>query len=60
MINYLMKSDINASEFQSQKREEDFCVFNIPFNSTRKSAMSVVRVDGKVRVFVKGAPEIVM
>ena len=43
------------------RKKSGFMVFDIPFNSSRKKATSVIQLDsGVIRVFVKGAPEIVI
>lgn len=61
LIKYLMEVGIKASEVIRQK--EDNILQVIPFNSARKRACTAVRhptVENTVRVFVKGAPEIVI
>lgn len=63
MINYLLDSKIEAQDMLANKELDDFIQFNIPFNSKRKRATCAVRhptQKGKIRVFVKGAPEIVI
>jgi magnesium-transporting ATPase (P-type) len=43
------------------KKEESFIELQIPFNSNRKRQTTAVRhKNGKIRVYVKGAPEIVI
>lgn len=61
LINFLMFAGVNAAD--QLKRKEDRILEIIPFNSARKRACTVVRHpddDHKVRVFLKGAPEIVL
>lgn len=61
LINYLMKSEVPCEELISHRKQPGFMLFEIPFNSARKRATSVVRLpNGDVRVFAKGAPEIVI
>lgn len=56
-----MESKINVEELVENKHEDGFIQFVIPFNSNRKRQTTAVRLSsGKVRVFVKGGPEIVM
>lgn len=46
-----------------EQREKNEVIFKLPFNSKRKRATTVIRHPsqaGRVRVFVKGAPEIVI
>lgn len=61
LIRYLMENHVNAYEMIRQK--EDRVLQVIPFNSARKRACTVVRhptLEDTVRVYVKGAPEIVL
>lgn len=61
MLKYLMESNIEIDSLFSNRGHEDFFEFQIPFNSNRKRQTSAVRLsNGKVRVFVKGGPEIVI
>jgi len=62
LIKYLTQSKVNAEKLIEQ-RENNEVLFRLPFNSKRKRCTTVVRHPsqaGKVRVFVKGAPEIVI
>ena len=46
-----------------EQREKNEVIFKLPFNSKRKRATTVIKHPsqaGKVRVFVKGAPELVI
>lgn len=61
LINFLMFAGVNVAE--ELKKKEDRILEVIPFNSARKRACCVVRHpdnDKLVRVFLKGAPEIVL
>ena len=60
LFNFLMGSGIDCEKYIAQKAEEGFILFKIPFTSKRKRQTTVVLIDGAVRVFVKGAPEIVI
>jgi len=61
LIKYLMHSDIDVMTYLANKENDGFIEFQIPFNSKRKRATTAIRhPDGHVRVFVKGAPEIVI
>lgn len=61
LYKYLMSSKFDVEDLTEHKDEEGFLEFVIPFNSTRKRQTTAVRLSsGKVRVFVKGGPEIVM
>lgn len=59
MLNYLISCGIDVkSELAAKEGKEEW---KIPFNSSRKRATAAFRRgDGSVRVFVKGAPEIVI
>ena len=62
LIKYLTQSKINVEKMIEQ-RDKNEVVFKMPFNSKRKRSTMVIRHPsqaGKVRVFVKGAPEIVI
>ena len=61
LIKYLMEVGVDASHLIRQK--DDRILQVIPFNSGRKRACTAVRhptIDNLVRVYVKGAPEIVL
>jgi len=61
LINFLMFAGVNAAH--ELKKKDDRILEVIPFNSARKRACSVVRHpdnDSLVRVYLKGAPEIVL
>jgi Ca2+ transporting ATPase len=61
LINFLMFAGVHAAD--ELKKKDDRILEVIPFNSARKRACTVVRHpadDNKVRVFLKGAPEIVL
>ena len=61
LINFLMFAGVNANEELAKKNDRILEV--IPFNSARKRACSVIRHpenESLVRVFLKGAPEIVL
>jgi magnesium-transporting ATPase (P-type) len=61
MLKYLMESNIEIDTLFTNRGHDDFYEFQIPFNSSRKRQTSAVRLsNGKVRVFVKGGPEIVI
>lgn len=61
MVKYLMASKMPVEEMISHKEDEGFIEFAIPFNSMRKRNTTAVRLsDGRVRVFVKGGPDVVM
>lgn len=62
LIKYLTLSKVNAEKMIEQREKNDI-IFKLPFNSKRKRATTVIRHPsqaGKVRVFVKGAPEIII
>ena len=61
LINYFLSSNIEIDNLIS-KKIPGFQVFEIPFDSERKMATSVVLHNRtkKPRVFVKGAPEFVI
>lgn len=60
-MKYLLGSKVDVETLIAHKDSDDFIVFQIPFNSTRKRQTTAVRQpDGRVRVYVKGAPEIVI
>lgn len=59
LINYLLRSGVNCEEIIAQRKSR--ILFDVPFDSKRKRATSVVKLDdGTIRVFVKGAPEVVL
>ncbi len=61
MIRYLLEANVDA--YHLIRKKEDKILQFIPFNSARKRACTAVRhptIDGLVRVYVKGAPEIVL
>jgi len=61
LINYLMESDVGCEELISHRKNPGFKIFDIPFNSSRKRATSVIQLtNGKIRIFCKGAPEVVL
>jgi len=61
LIKYLMESGVPCEELIANRKREGFSIFEIPFNSGRKRATAVVKLpNGNIRVFVKGAPEIVI
>jgi len=61
LIKYLTQSGCPSKD-QIKHRDSDKPVFTIPFSSARKRATTAVSLDGgkKIRVFCKGAPEIVI
>ena len=61
LIKYLMEVGVDA--FHMIRQKDDHVLQVIPFNSARKRACTAVRhptIENLVRVFVKGAPEIVI
>ena len=61
LINYLLESGVPCEELISNRKNPGFLIFDIPFNSSRKRATSVIQLsNGKIRVFCKGAPEVVL
>lgn len=61
LIKYLLNSKVDVESLMANKDHEGFVVFSIPFNSGRKRQTTAVRLaDGRVRVYVKGAPEIII
>lgn len=61
LINYLMESDVRCEELISHRKNPGFKIFDIPFNSGRKRATSVIQLSNeKIRIFCKGAPEVVL
>lgn len=61
LLKYLMASKVDVEGLIDNKGKDGFIIFQIPFNSTRKRQTTAVRLpNGKVRVFVKGGPEIVI
>ena len=61
LLDYLRKSNVNVLE-RCQERDSQKPIFTIPFSSVRKRQTTVMWVNGgqTARVFVKGAPEIVI
>ena len=61
MINYLIESGFDVESVLKLK-EQEVILFNIPFNSNRKRQTTAIldRRANQVKVFVKGAPEIVI
>ena len=62
LVKYLTSSKVNAEKMIQQRKHNDV-IFKLNFNSKRKRATTVIRHPsqaGKVRVFVKGAPEIII
>ena len=60
LIKYLTMSGCNTKE-QIKERDSNKPVAQIPFSSERKRATNVITLNnGKIRVFCKGAPEIVL
>ena len=61
LIKYLTESQCPTKE-QIKNRDSGKPVFTIPFSSKRKRATTAVSMDGgnRIRVFCKGAPEIVI
>ena len=63
IINYLLASNYNCEEMLRQKEQSIEILFHIPFNSKRKRQTTVIKhpsQEGKIRVYCKGAPEIVI
>lgn len=61
ILNYLKDSGVNCEEMVEHRNGSNFELLKIPFSSGRKRETSVVTLpDGTIRVFVKGAPEIVV
>lgn len=61
LINYLLESGIDCEGLINDRKNDGFLIFDIPFSSARKRATSVIRLtNGNIRVFVKGAPEMVI
>lgn len=61
LLKFLLSSGVNA--FENIRKKDDNILEVIPFNSKRKRASTVIRHPediNTVRVFLKGAPEIVM
>ncbi len=56
MINFLMDSGIQVKEILESKSQ----IFSLPFNSYRKRQTTVVLDNSVIKVFVKGAPEIIL
>lgn len=63
LINYLVGAGIDAESMLKMKKNDVEIIFQIPFSSKRKRQTTVIKhpsQEGKVRVFCKGAPEIVI
>lgn len=62
LINYFLGSSVGVDTLLEHKGSSEQQVFEIPFDSNRKMATSVVlhHATKKHRVFVKGAPEFVI
>lgn len=61
IINYLNDNGVPCEELIKHRKSENFELCSIPFSSARKRETNVVTLpNGKIRVFVKGAPEIVL
>ena len=60
ILQYLMGSGIDCEKYIKHKANKEFILFNIPFDSRRKRQTTAVLHNGAVRVYVKGAPEIVI
>mgnify|MGYP003695102759 CR=1 FL=1 len=61
LIKYLLASKLDVEGYAEDKEQEGFVQFCIPFNSMRKRQTTAVKLaSGKVRVFCKGGPEILM
>lgn len=59
LLKYLDASGIDTKAKINERRQNE-PVFEIPFNSERKRATTVVRNGDGYRVYCKGAPEIVI
>jgi magnesium-transporting ATPase (P-type) len=61
LLKYLLASKLDVEGHSEDKEHEGFVQFVIPFNSMRKRQTTAVKLaSGKVRVFCKGGPEILM
>ena len=63
LINYLVDAGFDAEAKLKERKDDVVPVFGIPFSSKRKRQTTVIKhpsQEGKVRVFCKGAPEIVI
>ena len=63
LINYLVAAGIDAEGKLQDKKDNVDKIFEIPFSSKRKRQTTVIKhpsQEGKVRVYCKGAPEIVI
>ena len=61
LLNFFLKQ--NNDVYQELKKKDDFILQSIPFNSKRKRASTVMTStddSSRVRVYLKGAPEIVL
>jgi len=56
-----MASNIEIENSILKRSETGFILFKIPFNSIRKKQTTAVKLDNeKIRVYVKGAPEVII
>lgn len=63
MFEYLMNSEVDAYTLQKNRDLDGFLELSIPFSSERKRQTTAVRLPslgGKIRVYVKGAPDSVI
>jgi Ca2+ transporting ATPase len=63
LLNYLVDAGFDVEEKLKERRNDIDFLFSIPFSSKRKRATTVFKhpsQEGKVRVYCKGAPEIVI
>ena len=60
ILNYLIRSRVSLSKLYTIKDAPNATLFNCPFDSFRKMQTTAVLVGDKVKVHVKGAPEIVI
>lgn len=60
MINYLLKQGAPVKETLDRRESENLIEFSIPFSSSRKRATTAVKEGEDIRVFCKGAPEILI
>ena len=62
MLKYLIEAKFEVEALLKVKESEGFLLYNIPFNSIRKrQTTAILHPESKsVRVFVKGAPEVVI
>ena len=61
IINFLNDNGVPCEEMIKHRKSDNFELCSIPFSSARKRETNVVTLpNGNIRVFVKGAPEIIM